>query len=72
MDQQKQKTNIAIGFTFQPLPSGNVLIEFVGDDGKTISTQVVTAEVVRRIPMVAVLTDIALKQGSREGNQRES
>jgi hypothetical protein len=56
-------TNIATGFDFQPLPDGNVLIEFFGDDGKTCSKQVVTAEALRRIPLVAILTDIAIKQG---------
>ena len=54
---------IATGFDFQPLPNGNILIEFYSDDGKTINKQVVTAEVVRRIPVVAVLTDIAMKHG---------
>jgi hypothetical protein len=54
---------IATGFDFQPLPDGNVLIEFFRDDGKTINSQVVTAEVVERIPVVAVLTEIALEKG---------
>ncbi len=54
---------IATGITFQPLPDGNVLIEFLGEDGQTINKQVVTAEVMKRISGVAVLTDIAMKQG---------
>jgi hypothetical protein len=55
--------NIATGFDFQPLPNGDILIEFFGDDGKIINKQIVTAEVVRRIPVVAVLTGIAIKPG---------
>jgi hypothetical protein len=54
---------IATGFDFEPLPDGNVLIEFFGDDGRTFNRQVVTAEVVRSIPLVAILTDIALERG---------
>jgi hypothetical protein len=54
---------IATGFDFQPLPDGNVSIEFVGDDGKTINRQVVTAEVVKRIPFVALMTEITLERG---------
>ena len=42
--------NIATGFDFEPLPDGNFLIEFFGDDGKTINKQIVTAEVIRRLP----------------------
>lgn len=53
----------ATGFDFQPLPDGNVLIEFFGDDGKTINTQIVTAEVIHRLPFVAALLDVAVKRG---------
>jgi hypothetical protein len=56
-------TSIATGFDFEPLPDGNVLIEFYGDDGVTFNKQVVTPVVVRNIPLVAVLTDIALQKG---------
>jgi hypothetical protein len=54
---------VATGFDFQPLPDGNVLIEFFGEDGKTFNTQTVTAEVVHSMPLVAVLTKIALEKG---------
>ena len=54
---------IASGFTFAPLPDGNVLIEFFGDDGKTtINKQIVTAEVIRRMPLVAALLDVAVRK----------
>ena len=43
---------MATAFAFEPLLDGNVLIEFFGDDGKTINTQIVTAEVIRRMPLV--------------------
>ncbi len=54
---------IATGFDFQPLPDGNVLVEFFGDDGKTFNTQIVTPDVIKNLPVVAVLTDIALTKG---------
>ena len=57
--------SIATGFDFEPLPDGNVIIEFFGDDGKTVNKQAVTAEVVARISVVAVLIDIAMKQGPK-------
>jgi len=30
---------IATGFDFEPLPDGNLLVEFYGDDGVTITSQ---------------------------------
>ena len=54
---------IATEFDFQPLDDGNVLIEFFADDGKTFNTQVVTADVMRNMAMVSVLTDVALRKG---------
>lgn len=53
----------ATGFDFEPMDDGNVLIEFFGDDGKTFNKQVVTAEVIRSLPLVAALTDLALRKG---------
>jgi hypothetical protein len=61
--EMENPTSIATGFDFEPLPDGNVLIEFFGDDGRTFNKQVVTADVLGRIPLVAILTDIAIKQG---------
>jgi hypothetical protein len=55
---------IATGFDFEPLPDGNVLIEFFGDDGKTFSTQVVTPNVVESMPLVATLTGVAMREGA--------
>jgi len=43
--------------------TGNVLIEFFGDDGRTIYTQIGTAEVVRQMPLVAALLDVAMRMG---------
>jgi hypothetical protein len=62
-DWLMNNTSIATGFNFQPLPDGNLLIEFCGDDGNTLNEQVVTAEVVKRIPFVAVMTEVALQKG---------
>ena len=56
------KRQIATGFDFEPLDDGSVLIEFYGDDGETFNTQVVTAEVVASMPVVAHLAGLALTQ----------
>jgi hypothetical protein len=53
----------ATGFAFEQLPDGNVLIEFFGDDGKTINKPVVTPEIIRQVPLVAALLDVAVKMG---------
>ena len=45
---------IATGLDFEPLPDGNVLIKFFGDGCKAFNKQIVTAEVVRRMPFMAV------------------
>ena len=46
---------LATGFDFEPLPDGNVLIEFFGDDGKTFNTQVITGEAFSHMPMAAYI-----------------
>ena len=61
-DGQGRK-RIATGFDFEPLPDGNVLIEFFGDDGKTFNVQVVTASVVESMPLVASVTGVAMREG---------
>ena len=57
------KARIATGFEFEPLANGNVLVEFFDDDGETVNTQVVTAEVVASMPLVAHITGLALTEG---------
>jgi len=54
---------IATGFDFEPQSDGNVLIEFFGDDGVTFNKQIVTPSVIRHFPLVAALTDVALRHG---------
>jgi hypothetical protein len=53
----------ATGFDFEPLPNGDVLIEFFGDDGTTFNTQIITRECLARIPIVAKATFIAIEEG---------
>jgi hypothetical protein len=53
---------IATGFELQPLADGNVLVEFHDDDGETLNSQIVTAEVVASMPIVANLTGLTLTQ----------
>jgi hypothetical protein len=40
-----------------------MLIGVFGDDGPKSNTQIVTADVVRRTPLVAPLLDVAMKMG---------
>lgn len=54
---------VATGFDFTPLPGGNVLIEFFGDDGRTFNKQIVTPGVIRSMGLVSAMTDVALKKG---------
>ncbi len=54
---------IATGFDLELLATGNVLIEFYGDDGRTVNTQVVTREVVQNMPAVASLMLVYMDQG---------
>ena len=64
MSETKDLTDrIATGFDLEPLPDGNVLVEFFADDGKTFNTQVVTKEVVQSMPVVASLTLVYMDQG---------
>ena len=58
--KNEHSTKIATGFDLEPLPDGTVLIEFFGDDGKTFNKQIVTANVVNNMPVVATLTGVAL------------
>jgi hypothetical protein len=54
---------VATGFDFEPLPDGTVLIEFFGDDGKTVNKQEITLDVMCGMGLVSALTDVALKKG---------
>jgi hypothetical protein len=45
------------------MSDGNVLIEFFGEDGSTLGHQVVTPKVINSMPLVAVLTQVALAKG---------
>ena len=53
----------ATGFDFEPLPNGDVLMEFLGDDGVTINTQVITKECLAKMPVVAHALFVAVEQG---------
>lgn len=58
-----KRRQIATGFDCEPLPDGNVLIEFFGDDGKTFNTQVVTRDLIQNMPVIATLTEVAIERG---------
>jgi hypothetical protein len=53
----------ATGFDFEPLPNGDVLIEFFGDDGVTLNTQVITKECLAKMPVVAHALFLAIEEG---------
>ncbi len=50
-------SEIATDFDFEPLPDGNVLIKFFGDNGVTVHKQVITRDCLAAIPIVVALTD---------------
>lgn len=58
--------NIATGFDFEPLPNGDVLIEFFGDDGVTFNSQVITRDCLARIPIVVHAFFLAVDKGTEE------
>lgn len=53
----------ASGFDFEPLPTGDVLIEFFADDGKSINTQVITRDGLTRLPVVVHAFILAVEDG---------
>jgi hypothetical protein len=59
---RSMKTRIATGFDFESLDDGTVLIEFYDDDGETLNTQVVSADVMASEPFVTHLTRLAFTQ----------
>ncbi len=54
---------IATGFNFSPLPNGDVLIDFYGDDGVVFNSQIITRECLTRIPVVAHALFLAVEEG---------
>ena len=54
---------IATGFDFEPLPTGDVLIQFFRDDGRPVNTQVITRECLARFPVVAHAFLLAVEEG---------
>lgn len=53
----------ATGFDFEPLPNGDVLMQFFSDEGADINTQVITKECLARIPVVAHALFLAVEEG---------
>ena len=56
----------ATGFDFEPLPNGDVLMQFFGDDGVAINTQVMTRECLARLPIVVHAFFLAVEKGKDE------
>jgi hypothetical protein len=54
---------IATGIEYEPLGDGLVRIRFFDDDCLGFNQQVVKADVLRAMPLVAALTDVAIKRG---------
>ena len=57
------KPPTATGFDFEPLPTGDVLIQFFGDDGKTINTQIITRDGLARLPVVVHAFFLTVEEG---------
>lgn len=56
----------ATGFDFESLPNSDVLIQFFGDDGRTVNTQIMTRECLARLPVVVHAFFLAVEKGSDE------
>jgi len=54
---------IATGIEFTPQPDRTVIIEFCDDEGMAITTQVITADLLVQIPLVAFVTLTATERG---------
>lgn len=59
----------ATGFDFEPLPNGDVLMQFFGDDCVAINTQVMTRECLARLPIVVHAFFLAVEKGKDEALQ---
>jgi hypothetical protein len=60
------ENQVAAGFDLGLLPDGNVLIEFFGDDGKTVNTQVVSPDLIKKMPtVVQAMADTLAAQPSK-------
>lgn len=53
----------ATGFDFDPLPTGDVLIQFFADDGETINAQAITRDTLARLPVVVHAFFLAVEKG---------
>src|SRR5258707_13406876 len=53
----------ATGFDFEPLPTGDVLIQFFADDGVAINTQIMTREGLARLPVAVHAFFLAVEEG---------
>ena len=62
---------IATGFSFEPLPDG-VRIEFHDDGGETISSQVISGDAFRRLPVVHLTEAIVDLHGPLVGADLEA
>jgi hypothetical protein len=54
---------IATGFDFEKLHNGSVLIRFCDDNDNTITTQLITEEGLRRLPVVIHAFFLAVEKG---------
>lgn len=57
------KGQLATGVDFEPLPNGNVLIEFFGDYRETFYCQQITTNVLGSLPFAALLCEVVQAKG---------
>jgi hypothetical protein len=58
--------SIVTGFEIEPLPDGNISIQFFDDDGKTINLVSVTRDCLKRLPIVVHAFFLATNMGKGE------
>lgn len=58
--------SIATGFEIEPLPDGNISIQFFGDDGIAINLVIVTTDCLTRLPIVVHAFILATDKGKEE------
>jgi hypothetical protein len=56
-------SNTATGFDLEPLPNGDVLIQFFADDGKPINTQLISRTALAQFPAVIHALFLAVEKG---------
>ncbi len=63
---------VATGFDLGPKPDGAIVLEFFGDDGRTLNQQAVTEEVLRDMPILALLTWLSREHVGSDSDRQDA